>query len=62
MECELDQDSAIDHDKTQDELMTTGDDEPRFCLHRSHDKLGNYQSGHCLHLSVVSQHMRRQGL
>ena len=22
----------------------------------------NYQSGHCLHLSVVSQHVRRQGL
>ena len=39
MECALDQDTVIDHDKTQDEAMTGDDDEPLFSPHRPQDTL-----------------------
>ena len=56
MECALDQGNEIDHDRTHDEEKTGDDDEPLF------DPRTTPNTQDRLHLSVVSQHMRRKSL
>ena len=64
MECALDQDNEIDYDRTHGEEKTGDDDEPLFRSPYTarHTLIGEYKSRHRLHLSVVSQHMRRKSL